>query len=102
MLLQSASARAFEWRRVIRAACLILLATPLLASRARAFCRESLESQSSGPCDASPGVPFLYWKRNCMTYKFNAQFFSVITGLDEAHTRQAFDASFATWADVQT
>jgi hypothetical protein len=104
------SARALVWRRVIDAPELQLVALAGLASfaflvmplRAQAFCRESLSSQASGPCVAQPGVPFLFWKapRNCMTYRFNDQFFNRVPLLTEPAIRQVFTASFQSWSSV--
>jgi len=68
--------------------------------RARAYCRESLESQSQGPCVEDASVPPLYWERGCMTYVFNAQAFKRIP-MGESFVRQTFKTSYQTWADVQ-
>ena len=82
----------------LRSLCGIALALALLLlaidgrTTASAFCRESLESQSSGPCVADPGVAFLTWERNCMTYRFNDQFFIRMPRLTEAAVRKIFTA----------
>jgi hypothetical protein len=75
----------------------LLLLTPKPAS---AYCRESLESQSQGPCDPNPDVPFLFWQRSCVTYKFNNLMFARMALLGETGVRAAFTAAFKTWADV--
>ena len=67
---------------------------------ASAFCRESLDSGAQGPCIEDPNVPFLFWKRPCMTYRFNDQFFTRLTLLSETAIRDIFSASFETWAMV--
>jgi hypothetical protein len=70
------------------------------ATTASAFCRESLESQAQGPCTEEPGVPFLFWKRACMTYRFNDQFFKNMPLLTPEASRAIFATSFQTWAAV--
>ena len=82
-----------------------LIALALLAvapTRASAYCRESLMSDSTGPCVAEPGVPFLFWKppRDCMTYRFNEQFWERVPLLSEAAIRQLFNTSFQAWSSV--
>jgi MYXO-CTERM domain-containing protein len=47
-----------------------------------------------------PNVPFLFWKRACMTYRFNDQFFNRVSLLTEPASRAIFAASFQTWAAV--
>ena len=69
-------------------------------SSAAAFCRESLDSHAGGDCVEDPGVPFLFWKRACMTYRFNEDFFARVPLMTEDAIRQAFNASFETWAVV--
>ena len=76
--------------------CLQLLAT----SHAAAFCRESLKSSAGGDCEEEPGVPFLTWKRGCMTYRFNDNFFTLIPALSETAIRETFTKSFDAWAAV--
>jgi Matrixin len=78
--------------------CLVLLSA--MPTRVSAFCRESLDSQSSGPCVDDPGVPNLFWTRSCMTYRFNSQVFGRLNLLGETAVRATFEASFATWAAV--
>jgi hypothetical protein len=68
--------------------------------RASAYCRESLESQSTGDCVESPSVPPLYWERGCMSYVFNSQTWKRIP-MGESFVRQTFKASYQSWADVQ-
>ena len=68
--------------------------------RALAYCRESLESQSQGPCVDDPDVPALYWERGCMTYVFNSQAFRRIP-MGETFVRDSFKASYQSWADTQ-
>ena len=77
--------------------CLLQLS---MTSRASAFCRESLESRAGGDCVEEPGVPFLTWKRGCMTYRFNDNFFSLIPLLSETAIRQTFNASFDAWSAI--
>jgi hypothetical protein len=79
--------------------CLVWLFA-LWPARASAYCRESLSSQATGPCDPAPGVPFLYWQRSCLTYHLNDQIFAHIPLLPEQRLRAALDAAFASWADV--
>jgi Matrixin len=69
-------------------------------SRASAFCRESVMSEPSGPCEESPDFPLLHWTRDCLTYVFNDQLFSRLLPLTEAEIRSTFNTSFQTWADV--
>jgi hypothetical protein len=85
------------WHSVVLAALLLAFDGRTTAS---AFCRESLESLSSGPCVANPGVAFLTWDRNCMTYRFNDQFFTRMPRLTEAAVRKIFSTSYMTWAEV--
>ena len=79
--------------------CLPLLVAVCPVSSS-AHCRESLVSQATGPCDPAPGVPFLYWQRSCITYALNDQIAAYMPLLTEARVRAAFDAAFATWAEV--
>src|SRR6202000_1693043 len=87
----------------LRALCLVSLwqlAFPF--GQAAAFCRESLQSQSSGPCDSDPGVPFLFWKRNCMTQTFNAQFLAPHrANLSEGGSLKLFSDSLTPWREGQ-
>jgi hypothetical protein len=94
------SGRRARWRAVCIWFAGVLLLCGAGVQPAAAFCRESLESQSQGPCEEDPGVPFLFWKRNCMTYRFNQQFFDLVPLLSEAASRQVFKDSFQAWADV--
>jgi hypothetical protein len=93
-----------QWLRLPSAWTSVALALLLLAidgrTTASAFCRESLESQSSGPCVTDPGVAFLTWHRNCMTYRFNDQIFTRLPRLTESAVRKIFNTSFMTWANV--
>jgi hypothetical protein len=85
---------------VLAVACMFTIAGAIDASQASAFCRESLESQSQGPCDPNPGVPFLFWQRTCMTYRFNDQIFTRLTLLGETNVRAIFNTSFMSWSSV--
>jgi hypothetical protein len=67
----------------------------------RAFCRETVESQPSGPCVEPEGVPRLIWKRSCLSYVFNDQLFARMPMLSEAEVRSIFEMSFATWRSVK-
>jgi MYXO-CTERM domain-containing protein len=70
-------------------------------SGAKAFCRESIMSQPTGPCVETPGVPLLHWTRSCFTYTFNDKLFTRLAPLlTEAEIRAVFKASYQAWADV--
>jgi hypothetical protein len=69
--------------------------------RAAAYCRESLLSQASGPCDEAPGVPFLFWTRPCFQYRFNAQAFTHLHGFLESDVRETFAEGFRAWTSVE-
>jgi hypothetical protein len=84
--------------RVTALACLLL--ANAMPSRTQAFCRESLGSVSGGACDPNPGVPFLSWKRDCVTYRFNDQIFGRLPRLTESAIRQTFRSSFGAWSAV--
>ncbi len=76
---------------------LVMLSTP---ERASAFCRESVESQSTGPCVERPGVALLHWTRSCLTQTFNNNFFASMRLMPEQEIRDGFAESFQTWAAV--
>ena len=78
-----------------------LLAGALISGpdRAQAFCRESLASQSQGPCKDDPDALPLFWDRGCMTYVFNAQTWKLIP-MGESFVRQTFKASYQSWAET--
>lgn len=67
--------------------------------RAHAYCRESTTSSPSGDCDNTEDSILLYWERNCMTYVFHRSVFPRVP-MGESFVRDAFAASFQTWADV--
>lgn len=67
---------------------------------AAAYCRESVMSESSGPCIEQEGVPLLHWTRPCMTYVFNDQLFERLLPMRESEIRATFEQSYQTWADV--
>jgi MYXO-CTERM domain-containing protein len=77
-----------------------VLASLSFGSQAHAYCRESLESQSSGPCVETPGVPLLHWTRSCMTYVFNENIVARLPLLTEREIRDGFNESFSTWRKV--
>jgi hypothetical protein len=92
---------ALAWPRLLQVALLASLVLGIEgAATASAFCRESLQSQSQGPCVPAPGVAFLSWDRSCMTYRFNDQFFMRMPRLGEVAVRQIFSTSYMTWASV--
>jgi hypothetical protein len=99
------SARGAGNRRVVFALALlgasVVYLTPAVTP-AFAFCRESLESQSQGPCVDDPSIPNLFWTRGCMTYRFNDKVFGLLTRgfATEESVRAAFQASFDAWAAV--
>jgi hypothetical protein len=89
------------WPHWLQVSALALLLLGIQgAGKASAFCRESLESQSQGPCVPAPGVAFLTWDRSCMTYRFNDQIFMRMPRLTESAVRQIFNTSFMAWASV--
>jgi Matrixin len=72
-----------------------------LAGHANAYCRETVDTQSVGPCIEEPGSPRLFWKQSCMTYVFNEDFWErMLPLLTESQIRATFEQSFQTWADV--
>jgi hypothetical protein len=81
-------------------ACVTLLLIAVAPDRARAFCRESVMSEPSGPCVETPGVPLLHWTRDCVTYAFNDKMFERLSPLSETDVRNTFKTAFETWADV--
>lgn len=78
----------------------LLVAPWLSPAPAFAYCRESIEAQSSGPCVETPGVPLLHWTRGCFTYVFNDRIVELLPLLTEAELRAAFKASYDTWRAV--
>jgi Matrixin len=70
------------------------------ASIAHAYCRETVEAESSGPCIEEPGVPLLHWKRGCMTYAINDRVPERLELMTEAEIRRALAASFEAWREV--
>jgi len=80
-------------------ACAILGVVLALPERARAYCRESIDSDAQGPCVEDPNVPALFWSRNCLTYVFNSQTFARIPR-GEAFVRDTFNTSYQSWASV--
>jgi hypothetical protein len=103
MVLASVSARGLGERRLRSAILAVAASVAVLVghdSRAAAYCRESLTTQSTGTCEIVAGVPDLFWSRSCMTQRFNDQTFSRINLLSEDEVRGAFTAAFATWAAV--
>ena len=53
-----------------------------------------------GECVKNPTAPLLFWRRPCMAYAFNADFFDQIAGMNERDARAAFRAGFDAWAEV--
>ena len=82
--------------------CALLLALSLISVTApvHAFCRESLASQSTGPCKDDPSALPLFWDRSCMTYVFNPTTWKLIPG-GESFVRQTFKAAYQSWANTQ-
>lgn len=81
-------------------ALLVLLTWIAGPERVHAYCRESLASQSQGPCKDDPTAIALFWDRSCMTYVFNAQTFKQIP-MGESFVRQTFKSSYQSWADTK-
>jgi hypothetical protein len=79
----------------------LALCSTALSSNAQAFCRETVDSSSEGPCDESSTKPALFWDRSCVTYTFNDQTFKRLVPMTEGDIRTAFSTSFQSWADVQ-
>jgi hypothetical protein len=84
------------WSRLLFMFVAGALAWP--ASDAHAYCRESISSDSMGPCVDSPHP--LFWTRGCLTYTFNDQLFSRLPLMTEKETRDGFNESFNTWRAV--
>jgi Matrixin len=85
--------------RFITLACstwLLLLAT----GEASAFCRSTLRKQVLDVCNDEPSDIGFFWKRSCLTYTFNEQFFAQLPLLSEAEIREAFRQAFASWRAV--
>ncbi|HKU40325.1 MAG TPA: matrixin family metalloprotease, partial [Polyangiales bacterium] len=88
------------WSGLRTAAWVTVLVAASSAAQVHAFCRESVMSQSSGPCVETEGVPLLHWTRSCLTYVFNDQLFSRLPLLKENEIRSTFNQSYESWADV--
>lgn len=88
-----------SWARLTLGALVLVSLRPASAS---AFCRESVVAQGQGPCVEEPGVPLLFWSapRNCLTYRFNEQFWVRVPLLSEKEIRQAFSGAFRAWASI--
>lgn len=69
-------------------------------AHASAWCRASDEQGPEGECIDNPMLPFLFWKRTCTTYKFNADFFDQFDMLSEDEMRSSFRAAFDAWSAV--
>jgi hypothetical protein len=74
--------------------------TWIAPTHAAAWCRASAEVSSSGECVKNPTAPLLFWKRSCMAYSFNVDFFDAIEAMNEREVRSAFQAGFDAWAAV--
>jgi len=75
------------------------------APTVRAYCRASVTAESEDDANAAnsctmPDSPNLIWTRSCITYTFKHDAFLRLKPLDEASTRDMFNASFAAWAAV--
>ncbi len=80
-------------------ACLLTLSVAI-TNTARAYCRETIDAQPTGPCVEKPGAALLHWTRSCLTQTFNDQFWARMSLETESEIRSAFKQSFQTWADV--
>jgi len=86
---------------LVRCCFIVSMAAALgTSATAYAYCRETVNAGSEAPCDENSTATALFWKRNCLTYSFNANVFSRISG-GEAFVRQVFNTAFQTWADVR-
>ncbi|HEX7478996.1 MAG TPA: matrixin family metalloprotease [Polyangiales bacterium] len=103
-MLRSTQARPMRVARragvALLAACLSFGVFGMGASRAAAYCRETVDAQSTGPCVEKAGAARLHWTRSCLTQVFNDQFFARTPLISEAEIRSEFHQSFQTWADV--
>lgn len=102
----------FGWRRADRTspvqAFLLVVAfvsalvfTATQPGTARAYCRETVDSSSEGPCTDNSTEPPLFWNRSCVSYVFNDQVFKRLLPMTETEVRNTFATCYQTWAAVQ-
>jgi MYXO-CTERM domain-containing protein len=94
----------FGWSSADRVTRLVLVLTflsALASSTVRAFCRETVDSTSEGPCAENSSEAPLFWNRSCVSYIFNDQAFKRLLPMTESEVRNIFATCYQTWANVQ-
>lgn len=67
---------------------------------AQAWCRASVDTETTGGCVELKGIDLLSWPRGCTTFVFHQSMFTDLGPLSESEVRAIFDESFLQWQEV--